>query len=218
MSNLFSLNAFKVFKAEGFSPRVAARKSGQVMKEIQEDEAAAVVALPPSSAPEPVLPEHPEHPELPRYGKAHNYLVGSRYERSLDITDIAKRIRKEIKTLVANGQLPKGKYSVRTDRYSGGQSLSLKLGAVDPAFKFLNPERVMEEQRRPHDIIPLEHFPRFTPEGTQAMEILEALVASYNYDRSDTQADFFSVNFYANVSLDWDYESAEKTAILTKAS
>ena len=51
--------------------------------------------------------------------------TGSKYTAGLDIAQIARLVRIDIKAAIADGALPVGKYSVRVSRYSIGQSLNL---------------------------------------------------------------------------------------------
>jgi hypothetical protein len=46
---------------------------------------------------------------------------------------------------------------------------------------------------------------RHTPEATALLKKVEALVAAYNFDGSDSMTDYFHVNFYAHV----DFGSSE---------
>lgn len=43
----------------------------------------------------------------------------------------------------------------------------------------------------------------------------EKYLDSYNYDNSDSQTDYFDVNFYASVSVAYDYSQTEATAAIT---
>jgi len=139
---------------------------------------------------------------------------GAKYEDGLDVKEIAKRVRKEIQAAVKAGELPKGlKASVRISRYSGGQSLYVKVTAVPRDFVVYNPERVRldhEEPHRFHDV------PYLTPEARAVEKKIEALYGAYNYDGSEPQTDYFNVNFYGHVSWDYDLEKADKARTLAR--
>ena len=57
---------------------------------------------------------------------------GPKYEAGMDIKDIAKLVRKEIKDYFG----PNIKYSVTIDRFSGGRALRAYLVDVAPGFYF----------------------------------------------------------------------------------
>jgi len=116
---------------------------------------------------------------------------GSKYEQGLDISEIAKKVRQDIKAAVKAGDLPKIKASVRIKRYSGGQSLSIEVKeyayelrreASDMEKAMYRVESVYSDQRKAVDAA------------------LEAIAKAYNFDGSDMASDYFHVNFYVNVN------------------
>lgn len=229
-ATLFSLPTLRKALDMGISLEEARRMSRHVATEMAQDgmldpdpqapapAADVLAAVGPMPAAEPAAEPEPAHPQLTRYGGAYNYAVGEKFDRDLDITEIAKRIRAEIKDRVKKGVFPRAKYSVRTSRFSGGESLDVKVGDVDPNFQLFNVERILEEARRPHDVIPECHFPRYTEAGAAFIKALESLHGAYNYDRSDIMTDYFDVNFYGHVNIDWQWEAAEKAKIVAKAA
>jgi hypothetical protein len=89
--------------------------------------------------------------------------------KDLDVADIAKRVRKDIKEAVSQGRLSdKARYSVRIRRFSGGQAIDLK--ATD----------VPDERDWPFN----------------TRRALKAIINSYNYDFSDSMVDYCSNRFY----------------------
>lgn len=141
---------------------------------------------------------------------------GARYVSGMNIVDIAKAIRAEIKELVKAGELPAGKYSVKTSRYSGGQSLSITVKAI--ALNVMNAERLLEIERVKAEgghegQVSYYDFPRHSATGKAILARLEALRSAYNYDRSDSQSDYFDVNFYGSASFDWQLEQAQAEAL-----
>ncbi len=101
---------------------------------------------------------------------------GSKYVQGADITDIAKEIRKDIAHAIAAGELPKTKYSVTIQRYSGGRSLHIN--ATSPVF---GPLRSAAQQRY--------------------QAYVRKMTDSYNFDGSDLQSDHYHVNFYTHINL-----------------
>lgn len=72
--------------------------------------------------------------------------------RDLDVAEIAKLIRQDIAELCKDEVLPKVKFSVRIERYAGGQSISIVCpeppkgarGPHDPASVRLTLQRVLD--------------------------------------------------------------------------
>jgi len=102
-------------------------------------------------------------------------VMGSKLDRDRDIAVVAKMVRADLKAATGH-LLPAGfKATVRTKRFSGGESLTVDV--VSPA-----------DLRR-------------TPEGIALAESVRAIVNAYNYDKSDPMTDHFDVQFYAHVEL-----------------
>jgi len=146
------------------------------------------------------------HPEVRDIGAPYGYSVGSKYNRDLDIAEIAKLVRSEIKDRVKKGAFPKGKYAVRISRYSDGRSLNITVSGIDPKFGILNPEFYAEERRNPHAY-------RYENPRSKLLDDLKAIATAYNYDRSESQVDYFDTNFYLHVDLDWKWESELTSAM-----
>jgi hypothetical protein len=157
------------------------------------------------------------HPEVSDLGGQYGYFAGSKYDPKLDIAEIAKRVRAEIKDACKAGTLPQGAYRVTISRFSGGRSLTVRV-APHAAFPLLNPERARLEATQPGAFFPDCHYPRYTPEARAMLDQLRAIVGAYQYDRSDAQSDYFDVNFYEHVNVDGDAEAASRAAILAGAS
>lgn len=130
---------------------------------------------------------------------------GSKYDRDLDVADIAKRVRADIKAAVKAGELPNGlKTSVRISRYSMGRSLDVAVKAC-PGVEVMNPARAehdIENNDRVHS-----DFPIYTEDFAALLEQLRSIVRAYNFNGSDIQADYFHVNFHSTVDLYWRVRS-----------
>lgn len=140
--------------------------------------------------------------------------AGNKYEAGLDVVEIAKRVRKDIKDTVKAGDLPKGiKVSVRIDRFSMGRS-------IDATIKTLGGEQIhtdeflrwVAENGYTHDMPE-----RYTEVARVAKEAIEQIVAAYNFDNSDSQTDYFHVNFWGHVDFDYNIETAEREQLLAVA-
>jgi len=138
--------------------------------------------------------------------------TGTKYQRDLDVKEIAKLVRADIKEAIRKKRLPKGtKVSVRISRYSGGRS-------VDAYIKHLGGERVINPAWvKWHDENPNGYFgdapPRYTATATHALKTVAALIAAYNFDDSDHQTDYFCVNFHSNTEFDYDFRQADEALI-----
>lgn len=227
-AKLYSLNAFKIARRrEGLPAAMAAKFARHVATEMQEDGELAPGPAPSVSSAvkmlveemSPNLPE-PEparevHPGVTDLGPRYNYEVGSKYEKGLDVAEIAKRLRAEVKAKIASGHWPKGlKVGVTVSRYSGGRSISMNVTASP--WPMLNPAHVLAYAREPH--VRHEGIARYTDFATALFKELEAMGTAYNYDRSDMQTDYYDTNFALHVDYWWETEKAEREAILAKAA
>lgn len=140
--------------------------------------------------------------------------VGSRYDSSRDIVDIARCFREDVtaakKLEEGNPRaLPKSlKLSVRTRRFAGGRAVDVAVTACGEAL--LNPAAHLMSKLLPHE---REQLPRFTKEAARVLRVLERLLAEYNFDKSDAQSDYFHVGFYGHVDVDWRCEKAHRALL-----
>lgn len=153
---------------------------------------------------------------------------GYQYDKGgkLDTAAIAKLIRQDIKTAVSEGLLPnRWAYSVRTDRYSGGSSIDVRVKNCGDAWMPCPGYKV--GTRRDHgdgcwtatgcgnpwckaggehkDLAAAEDHVVLTEEGLAAKMTLERIHGAYNHDGSDSMVDYFDVNYYGIV----DFQSAQ---------
>lgn len=135
----------------------------------------------------------------PGYGQ-NDAVTGSGYEagKHLDIAEISKRTRAELKEATKAGYLPEGlKYSVRIDRYAGGCSLYVHISGVPKA------DRV--------DPTETDHYgdPAERAESRELRRRLEGIANRYNRQDVDSQVDYFNVSYYSHVQYNWmDQETA----------
>ncbi|MDP2684939.1 MAG: LPD29 domain-containing protein [bacterium] len=122
-----------------------------------------------------------------------NNFTGEKYERCIDISEIAKKVRKEIKE-----KFPNIKTSVRISRFSGGQSLDVDITGCD--FNPVNPEWDSVDYSYPSKQI-------YTDEGLQLLKNIKKIVNQYNFDYSKIEVDYFHVNFYGHVKFDYDFKT-----------
>lgn len=132
---------------------------------------------------------------------------GSNYRKNgnLSRVEIAKRIREEYAKL-----FPYSKISVTTESYSGGQSIDVSI--LDIGFNPFTPKYIEYIES---DAILTTSFESylgnergyrqpeiFNEKAVEIRKIARDIQQSYNYDDSDSQTDYFNVNFYGGVSLD----------------
>ena len=128
---------------------------------------------------------------------------------SMDIKDIAKLIRKELKKEFGKDI----KFSVTIHRYSGGQSLNIKIKQVnknllitqkdfDNIYGKYNDVNAFDYDPSYYDMISKE----FNKETKQYYFIKEEVLRKiktignmYNYDYSCSMVDYFDVNYYLHV-------------------
>ena len=149
---------------------------------------------------------------IPAYCDPANEVRGSKYEATcnLDVAEIAKRMRADIKAL---GLAAGIKTSVRTRRYSGGQAIDINITALPEGFPILCDATASWYKQFPgreHDAPGYMDNQR-SDELRTLIRQLERIHGSYNRDNSDSMTDYFDVRFYGSVSLDWEVRR-ERTA------
>lgn len=129
-----------------------------------------------------------------------NGWTGTKYEetKNLDITVIAKMVKKAIKA-----KYPDVKVSAKTDKYSMGQSLNVRITGKG----LLNPEYDQEYkwQVQVGNINPVENHKSkityYTQLGDEVLAYAKAEGNQYRFDDSDGQIDYFCTNFYYFVQV-----------------
>jgi len=143
-------------------------------------------------------------PAKTSYGRG---FVGSKYEatKGLDIKEIAKRIRGDLKAKFP----PRDgwKFSVTIERYSGGQSVNVDVKQVPHAFGVENPEWTQYQAAHPQEGIP-HGMKRLTPAAEGVEQRIKEIVEAYNFDDSDSMTDYFNVRFYKHIRLPNDVKQA----------
>ena len=143
---------------------------------------------------------------------------------NLGTTEIAKRIRKQLKT-----EFPGCKFSVTTKQYSGGSSIDINLMKAhkkvikdikdisEIAIARLGDIHTREsiEQRQKKTYHQLNQYTLreeyndrdwcngvfLTEQGHNLLQKVVKIADYYNYDDSDLQTDYFSVNYYLDIEL-----------------
>lgn len=121
--------------------------------------------------------------------------VGSKYQatKDMDIAEVAKLVRADIKAAIKAGQLAAGKYGVTIERFSMGQALNVKVaipGLVDRC-----PERMAALDRGE----PVRTTRTDAAEAVIAM--IEGILGAYNRAEDHGQSDYHHTRFYAHVRI-----------------
>lgn len=147
--------------------------------------------------------------------------AGSRYDSSLSTTDIAKIIRCYCKE-----KYPTWKFSVTSKYFSGGSEINIALmeapidifdreyfklpqnteyrrceGYRMDCWRFDEMSEAGEYYMQLHSIRARDDSPWFNDIGYQVMYDVFSFMQSYNYDDSDSMADYFSCNFYYSIGI-----------------
>lgn len=157
---------------------------------------------------------------------------------NLGTTEIAKRIRKQLKT-----EFSGCKFSVTTEQYAGGSSININLmktdikaikdikdipdGAISRLGDLYTREAIEQRQKKKYHqlnrfVLIDEYDDRqwgngvfLTEQGHNLLQKVVKIADYYNYDDSDPQTDYFSVNFYLNIALGkWnkDFEDGQEVS------
>lgn len=119
------------------------------------------------------------------------HTIGSRYHQTsdLDVAQVAKLVRSDIRDAIQAGTLPTMKVSVRISRFSGGTSIDVHLSGQD----FPLTERRPDAWGMERDM--LTAYARLT------IADVKAIVDAYNFDDSDSLTDYYRVRFYSSVTF-----------------
>lgn len=133
----------------------------------------------------------------------HNYSghgwEGSEYRkhRFTSTTEIAAMIRKELRRFAKKEGI---KISVRTKYFAGGSSIDVDVTSIsfDP-FTECYKEYLRSDRNFIHNC---RHM--YNPHMRWIFRRLKWTVNKYNFDDSESMIDYFSVNFYDHVGLNWE--------------
>lgn len=133
-------------------------------------------------------------------------VYGPKYDKDITTTEIAKRVRADIKAAVKTGTLPKGiKVSVRTDYFSGGSSIDARITTFPGTV--IKPEVIGPNGKIDWNAVELNRFGDepgiYTKPVREAVALIEAILSDYNFDGSDSMTDYFHVRFYSHVNVDY---------------
>jgi len=128
---------------------------------------------------------------------------GSRYDQTLDIKEIAKKIRQYVKA-----KFPKCKFSVTIGRFSMGQELSIHL--IEAPFEALTDPSETYHQVNHYQFHGeyeegMNNGRMITKDAWDCLKDVSGVACSFNYDDSDGMIDYFDTNFYLHLNIGkWD--------------
>jgi len=146
---------------------------------------------------------------------------GEKHDSTLDIKDIAKLLRSDIKAAQKAKELPKMKVSITIERYSGGQAMNVSIKEFP--VQFINIFRMKLQEENPSTFVgnlPDEHpaYELYTPLAKKTLLALNSMADAYNHNGSDIQSDYFDVNYYSRVGFHWEYQSNHEKELKEKTS
>lgn len=108
----------------------------------------------------------------------------------LDVTEIAKRMRVNLRNAQAAGMLPEGAtFSVVTERYSMGQSVTVTVQGMPDVWTYGEP--VEGRFGRP-----------YSDAASATLTAVRGMLNEYNRDRSDAMTDYYDVWFHPSVDIE----------------
>lgn len=141
---------------------------------------------------------------MPAYCDPSNETRGAKYDATRDLSrvEIAKRMRADIKAL----QLPQGfKVSVRTESYSGGGSIDIRVTAVPAGFRYYSDAAASWCKQFParEHRMPMAWDEALSADWRELRAKLRAIHGAYNRDNSDAMTDYFDTRYYGDVDIEW---------------
>ncbi|QOT19387.1 hypothetical protein [Paenarthrobacter sp. YJN-5] len=135
--------------------------------------------------------------------------TGSKYTGYRDATEICKDIRADLKAAVAANYLPAAlKYSVKNDKYSGGQSITVTVQGVSDEDR-LDPTEL--DHNGDH---------KKMPEAVELEKRVDAITNAYNRTDRGNNYDYANVAYWgrAEIETDWARDFRESEAAKRKAA
>jgi hypothetical protein len=137
-------------------------------------------------------------------GYSGNMFVGSKYNETsnLDISEIAKLVRTELKS-----EFPNAKFAVTISRFSGGRSMDITIKEVgfNPFSTeyndFLKSNEKLSEWNK-NAFYKWDAIPTYNEKFEELRKRVESIVNQYNFDDSDSMSDYSHVRFYSHVRMD----------------
>ncbi len=170
--------------------------------------------------------------DITNKGYSGHLFRGAKYKdtQNMRLVDVAKLIKKELEI-----EFDDWKFSVSTDSYSGGQSLTVRIKDIsynpysDYADDCFKNNKQLDLHTRTLTSNGFENKSLYNEKFEKDMKKIESIVEQYNMDDSDGQTDYFHTRFYKYIKVDvkdkfypesedvlrskkWDEEYAKKRA------
>lgn len=159
------------------------------------------------------------------YERSHGYRYAELGEHPTP-AQIAAAVRQDIKQAVTEGLLPeRWSYSVRSESYSGGCSVDVRVQDCGDAWKPCDGGAKCRNvwcaaRRDPNYAHAAEQHEVMTDEAESARMTLQRIHGAYNHDGSEVQVDYFDVRYHGHVEFEkaWDAEfrAEEKARLAAK--
>ncbi len=178
---------------------------------------AAVVRLPTAPRPAPTHTHTPAEVEVARVralAEKHRTQSAPKAPELRDTAQIAARIREDVKAAVKAGELPRAKYSVTTEKYSMGSSITVVASGLP--FPVLNPDAFVVIDDANWTVLDSRYKTRFTNRALEVEKKLAAIVDAYHWDRSDPMSDIYNERFARTVKVEQapgEYATIEKAKL-----
>lgn len=135
------------------------------------------------------------------------YHTGDLHDGDRNLRDTAKLVRKDIKAAQKSGALPRGKYSVRIERFSQGQAIRVSLVELTQSTLLVNPDRVRVQAASPNVY---SEKPVHSAAGREILDTLASILSRYNRSYDDKHH-----SFYTTVSFDFGLEQKQEAYVLS---
>lgn len=135
--------------------------------------------------------------------------VGAKYTGWRDVAAVAKDVRADLRAAQAAGYLPADlKFAVVTDKYSGGQSMRVRIQGMSDDDIYENDPTSWSSGRR------------YAQPALEIKERVEAIAGAYDRSTTDIQTDYFNVTYWSHVDLEDEQGAAwrEQQAAARKAA
>lgn len=136
----------------------------------------------------------------PAYCDPANAFRDSKYNRDLDVAEVAKLLRTDIAAARKDGSLAlsaHAKVSVRIDRYSMGCSIDVVVRGCTPAELWNTPGMESHYDGQDWTLYGGGRMPMRDAAHTRLTELMNA----YKRDNSDSMTDYYDVNFAGHVTF-----------------
>lgn len=161
----------------------------------------------------------PLHPQLADHGGRYAYVVGSAFDR--ETVRNPKRLGDAIRALLKAEEKAKRipgkaqgvKYSVRVSW--SGHTLSADV-TIKGLTSIVNPAYVARFVHQPHAMRD-PNIPRLAAGASELVRTLEAILATLNYDRSDSGTDYTDVGFFESIRIEGESEQFEHLCAFARA-